>query len=286
MRILITGAGGQLGKEWVNYCTHSGISFEAFTSKALDITNTQEVERLTEKVNPTVLINCAAYTKVDQAEDEEEKAEEINSIAVGNLSKVCAEKSIKLVHYSTDYVFPGSKEDQNKYPQGYDEEAPTSPKNAYGRTKYNGELAIVASGCEHLILRVSWLCGLYGNNFVKTMLRLGQEREELSVVNDQFGCPAFTKDVVVQTHELLKATKSGVFHLGSEGIISWYDFALEIFQLKEIKVKVNPVGSNKYPTKALRPSFSKLSTKKISTIPTIKILGWKEGLQNLISKID
>lgn len=286
MKLLITGAGGQLGKEWVHFCIHSGIVFNAFDSKELDISNRDELDQIIKDTDPDVIVNCAAYTKVDQAEDEEKKAEEINSVAVGNLARICAEKNIKLVHYSTDYVFSGSKEDQDRYPGGYDEEAPASPKNAYGRTKYNGELAILESRCEYLILRVSWLCGLYGNNFVKTMLRLGQEREELSVVNDQFGCPAFTKDVVAHTHELLKATKSGVFHLGSEGIISWYDFALEIFQLKEIKVKVNPVGSNKYPTKALRPSFSKLSTKKISTIPAIKILGWKEGLQNLISKID
>lgn len=286
MQLLITGAGGQLGKEWVHFCTHSGIVFNAFDSKTLDITKSQELERTIGEISPDVIINCAAYTKVDQAEDEEGRAEEINSIAVGTLSRICAEKNIKLVHYSTDYVFSGSILDKEKYPEGYDEEAPAFPKNAYGRTKYNGEMAIVESGCEHLILRVSWLCGLYGNNFVKTMLRLAQEREELSVVNDQLGCPAFTKDVVGQTHELLKAVKSGVFHLGSEGIISWYDFALEIFQLKGIKVKVNPVGSDKYPTKVLRPSFSKLSTKKISTIPSVKILGWKEGLQNLISKID
>lgn len=286
MQVLITGAGGQLGKEWVHFCTNSAIVFSAFDSKALDITKRQELERVIEETSPDVIINCAAYTKVDQAEDEEDRAEDINSIAVGTLARICSEKNIKLVHYSTDYVFSGSKSDQDKYPEGYDEEAPASPQNAYGRTKYNGEIVIGASGCEHLILRVSWLCGLHGNNFVKTMLRLAHEREELSVVNDQLGCPAFTKDVVAQTKELLEAGEFGVFHLGSKGIISWYDFAKEIFALKQVDIIVNPVSSDSFPTKAKRPSFSKLSTKKISTIPSVKILGWKESLRELISEID
>lgn len=286
MQVLITGAGGQLGKEWVHFCTNSGIVFNAFDSKSLDITKRQELERIVEETSPDVIINCAAYTEVDQAEDEEGRAEEINSIAVGTLARICSEKNIKLVHYSTDYVFSGSKSDRDKYPEGYDEESPASPKNAYGRTKHNGEMAIVASGCEHLILRVSWLCGLHGNNFVKTMLRLAQGREELSVVNDQVGCPAFTKDVVAQTKALLEVGELGVFHLGSKGIISWYDFAKEIFALKQIDIKVNPVSSDSFPTKAKRPSFSKLSTKKISTIPSVKILGWNESLRELISEID
>ncbi|MEQ9263968.1 MAG: dTDP-4-dehydrorhamnose reductase [Balneolaceae bacterium] len=286
MQVLITGAGGQMGKEWEYFCTNSGIVFHAFDSKALDVTKREELERITEETSPDVIINCAAYTKVDQAEDEEGRAEEINSIAVATLARICADKNIKLVHYSTDYVFSGSESDRDKYPEGYDEEAPASPQNAYGRTKYNGEMAIVESGCEYLILRVSWLCGLHGNNFVKTMLRLAQEREELSVVNDQLGCPAFTKDVVAQTKALLEVGEFGVFHLGSKGIISWYDFAKEIFALKQIDIIVNPVSSDSFPTKAKRPSFSKLSTKKISTIPSVKILGWKESLRELISEID
>lgn len=286
MKILISGAGGQLGKEWVHYCTNSGIIFNAFDSKALDITKSQELERIIGETSPDVIINCAAYTKVDQAEDEEGWAEEINSVAVGTLARICTEKNIKLVHYSTDYVFSGSMSDKEKYPEGYDEEAMVSPQNAYGRTKYNGEMGIVTSGCEHLILRVSWLCGLHGNNFVKTMLRLADERKELSVVNDQFGCPAFTKDVVAQTKLLLEVGELGVFHLGSDGVISWYDFAKEIFALKQVDIKVNPVSSDNFPTKAKRPSFSKLSTKKISTIPSVKILGWKKSLRELISEID
>lgn len=286
MLVLVIGAGGQLGREWVEYCSLNNIRYEAFDSKALDITNTRELENILSEVHPDIVINCAAYTKVDQAEDEAGIAEEINSIAVGNLARICAEKDIKLVHYSTDYVFLGSEEDQKRYPEGYPEGAPKAPKNVYGRTKYNGEKAILDSKCSYLILRVSWLCGEYGNNFVKTMIRLGSEREELSVVNDQFGCPAFTNDVVSQTWELLKEARDGVFHLGSEGVISWYDFAKEIFKMKGLEVHVNPVSSNQFPTKAKRPSFSKLSTKKISTIPTVKITSWQKGLKKLVNQID
>ena len=285
MKLLITGAGGQLGKEWVLFCEHHHISYVSFDSEGFDITNQVAIREKLTNHKPDVVINCAAYTKVDQAEEEKDLAREINAEAVGNLATLCLEFGAKLVHYSTDYVFPGRSEDKEKYPNGYPETAKTDPINTYGLTKRDGELAIFNSECTFLLLRVSWLCGAHGNNFVKTMLRIGKEREELNVVNDQFGSPTFTDQVVEQTYTLLKNHEEGVYHLSSSGITTWYHFAKEIFSRSGLEVKVNPVSSSEFVTKAIRPAFSKLSTQKISTIPGIKLKNWQEGLTDLIEKL-
>lgn len=285
MKLLITGASGQLGREWVTFCEQRAISFEAFDSKSLDITNKELVSDICERMKPDVLINCAAYTKVDMAEDEPELSEQINAEALAHISSICSEFGIKLVHYSTDYVFAGTKIDQEMMPNGYPEDYETDPINVYGATKRNGEQAVIVSGCEFLILRVSWLCGRFGNNFVKTMIRLGTEKDELNVVSDQFGSPTFADQVVEQSFELLNQAKMGIYHLSSEGITTWYDFAKEIFRLKEIDVSINPVNSEMFKTKAKRPAFSKLSTKKISSVPNIGIIDWQKGLQKLIITI-
>ncbi|MEQ9308791.1 MAG: dTDP-4-dehydrorhamnose reductase [Balneolaceae bacterium] len=285
MRLLITGAGGQLGQEWVQFCERNSIDFSAYSSNELNILDKDNIKDVFQKVSPDILINCAAYTKVDQAEDDFQLANLVNSEALKVLSEQCLIHHTKLVHYSTDYVFAGTKEDQEKVPDGYPEDFKSNPINVYGATKRKGELAIIESGVEYLILRVSWLCGLFGNNFVKTMIRLGTEREELNVVNDQFGSPTFTDQVVVQSFELIKQNEKGIFHLSSEGLTTWFEFAEEIFRLKQIDIKVNPVDSSTFKTKAKRPSFSKLNTKKISTISTIKIQSWQEGLKSLINSI-
>lgn len=285
MKLFITGAGGQLGQEWVQFCEKNGISFLAYSSKELNILDEDNLRVIFEKESPDVLINCAAYTKVDQAEEDIQLAGMVNAEALKLLSEQCLTHHTKLVHYSTDYVFAGTKEDQKKVPEGYPEDFEPNPINVYGATKRRGEIAIIESGCEFLILRVSWLCGVFGNNFVKTMIRLGAERDELSVVNDQFGSPTFADQVVEQSFELITQEKEGIFHLSSEGITSWFEFAKEIFRLKEMEVKVNAVNSTAFKTKAKRPSFSKLSTQKISTIPDINTLNWQEGLNNLINSI-
>ena len=285
MKFLITGAGGQLGHEWVQFCETRDVFYKAFTSAELDITSESALLSNILEFNPDAVINCAAYTKVDQAEEEEEKAELVNATAPGVLSEVCKKQGVKLVHYSTDYVFSGTKKDQSELPDGYPETYQTDPINVYGRTKRNGEVAIQESGCEYLILRVSWLCGTFGNNFVKTMLRLGQERDKLTVVKDQFGSPTFADQVVEQSYELIKQNRKGIFHLSSEGTTTWYEFAKEIFTQRQLDVEVVPVDSSEYKTKAVRPYFSKLSTQKISTIPGVTILSWRDGLKRLLTTI-
>lgn len=285
MKLLITGAGGQLGKEWVDFCKDHGVSYNSFSSNELDITDEDKLAKTIADLAPDVLINCAAYTKVDEAEDNEQTALKINAESVKKLANICKKNHVKLVHYSTDYVFAGYKSDKENSPEGYKEEDSTDPVNAYGHSKLKGEEAIKDSGCEFLLLRVSWLCGKYGHNFVKTMLRLGAERDELKVVNDQFGSPTFADQVVEQAFELLQQNKTGTYHLSSEGMTTWYHFSKEIFEQKGMNVKVNPVSSADFPTKAKRPFFSKLSTQKISNVDGVLILDWKVGLQRLLKQL-
>ncbi len=285
MKLLITGANGQLGQEWVSFCNAKGISYEAFDLPGLDITNTGSLKSKIRQVQPDAIINCAAYTRVDEAEIQKEKSERINAEAVHILASLCKENSIKLVHYSTDYVFSGDINDRLQFPNGYPETHTTSPINQYGYSKWLGEKSIIESGCDYLLIRVSWLCGKHGSNFVKTMLTLSSQRNELTVVNDQFGSPTFADNVVENSVVLLETGQNGVFHLSSLGICTWYDFASEIFSRQGIDVTVNPVDSSAFPTQAKRPAFSKLSTQKIATINGVTLAGWKEGLQQLLKTL-
>lgn len=282
---MITGSGGQLGQEWVEYCSEGQISYKAYDSSQLDIADVDALKSKIAEVRPNVIINCAAYTNVDEAEVQKEISETINGESVFRLGLLCKEKGIKLVHYSTDYVFSGKAEDKNLYSDGYPETHTIAPINQYGYSKWLGEQRIAESGCDYLVIRVSWLCGKYGHNFIKTMLRLGSEREELDVVNDQFGSPTFTKNVVENSMVLLKNGQHGVFHLSSLGVCTWYDFASEIFSREEIDIVVNPVDSSAFPTRAKRPAFSKLSTKKIANIGGITLVHWKTGLKQLLKSL-
>ncbi len=286
MRIMITGGNGQLGREWNDYLREINASFSSYSSARLDITNPAEVEKTLNAERPDVLINCAAYTKVDLAETEAKKAMLTNAEAVKQLAETCAKLSIKLVHYSTDYIFKGSADDRIKFPDGYLETHPPEPQNMYGRSKLKGEEAIRHSGCEYLIIRVSWLCGRYGQNFVKTMLRLARERDQLAIVNDQFGSPTYATNVVENTFRLLELGEEGEFHVSSAGLITWYDFAGEIFRQAELSANIKPVSSSEFAAKAKRPAFSLLNTSKIARLPGITIQNWKTGLTHLLNQIN
>lgn len=288
MKIILLGANGQLGKEWQHFFRQQNqeIKVTSYNSRELDITNYDKVADEIENQQPEVVINCAAYTSVDTAEKEKEKAIKVNAGAVEQLAKTCVEVGCKLVHYSTDYVFPGTKEDKENNHGGYAEEHPAHPINWYGKSKWEGEEAIRHTCSNYLIVRVAWLCGQFGSNFVTTMLKAGKERDRLSVVNDQWGSPSYAENVVKNTFALLKAGKKGTFHVTSNGLITWYDLADAIFRLKNIEVELNAVTSDEYPTEANRPFFSKLSTRKIQSVPGVLLEDWKTGLKKLLDRLE
>jgi dTDP-4-dehydrorhamnose reductase len=288
MKILLFGASGQLGTEWQRMFAQKGDDYLIipYISSQLDITRPEMVKHEFVKEHPDVVINCAAYTKVDEAEDKREQASNVNAKAVGNLAELCAQFDIKLVHFSTDYIFAGHEEDRNHFPNGYPEDHPAEPVNWYGQTKWEGEQAIRNSGCDHLILRASWLCGTDGNNFVKTMLRLGDEHDELQVVDDQYGSPTFADKLVKDTLKLIEQEREGTYHHTSKGLLSWADFAEAIFEEANIKVSIDRISSSEYVTKAKRPHFSKLNTGKIEQLEIIEMENWKPGLGRLINKIN
>ena len=280
---LVLGAAGQLGKDWVLALDQAGVDVYGLSRKELDITRTEDVKRAVEEIRPDVIINCAAYTKVDQAEVDTERAEAINIHAPGILGRVAAAAGILLVHYSTDYVFPGLEEHRSHYPDGYPESFPPDPVNAYGSTKWLGEQQIRAFGGNHLIIRVSWLCGRYGSNFISTMLRLAGERDRLRVVNDQYGCPTFTEAVVHNTRALIENSIRGTIHLSSAGVTTWHDFAREIFRLSGTRVALEPIPTTEFPTPANRPKWSRLDIRQLAGVPGTRILPWQEELERFLS---
>ena len=284
MKYLVTGSGGQLGQEWVSYLKINKLNFSAFSSSEMDITNPEQVREQIKIAEPNVVINCAAYTNVDGAEEIPDVAFKVNTHGAEIIAKECRRYRAKLVHYSTDYVFPGREKDAERYPNGYPEDANSAPVNVYGKSKKEGEDAIIKFASDWLIIRVSWLCGRYGNNFLKTMLRLGKERDKLDIVNDQLGTPSFCHDVVDKTVRLIELEQQGFFHVTSEGEISWFDFAEKIFELEKMNVACNPVSSEHFPAKATRPKFSLLNTTKMRDIG-IEPIHWEKGTSELLQQL-
>lgn len=287
MKILLLGAGGQLGREWQAFFKKRGHNHTllSYTSAQLDITDSGELADEMRKQQPGVVLNCAAYTDVDGAEEQRNRARNVNAKAVAQLGRLAEELDFMLIHYSTDYVFPGNEEDRRQFPGGYAEDHPADPVNYYGQTKWEGEQAVRVTTGNHLILRISWLCGVFGSNFVKTMLRLGSEREVLQVVDDQWGSPSFAAEVVRHTWTLLEAEETGTFHSTSRGLISWFDLAKAIFEEEDITVTVKAVSSEAFPTAAERPRFSKLNTQKIESVPGCTVEEWDIGLARLLCQL-
>ena len=287
-KIILLGASGQLGGEWQHYFSGSSteIILLPYTSGQLDVTDTAGLnDELTEQ-QPDVVINCAAYTNVDGAEEHREQARRVNVEAAADLAELATKLNFMLVHYSTDYIFPGRAGDRHSLPQGYPVDYAANPVNFYGRTKWEGEEMIRSHTDNYLILRVSWLCGVYGSNFVKTMLRLGQERAKLQVVNDQWGSPSFAENVVTNTQALLKTGKRGTFHITSSGLITWHQFAEAIFQEAGIDVATEAVSSEQFPTAADRPHFSKLNTGKLADLEQARLEDWRTGLKKMLAQLE
>jgi dTDP-4-dehydrorhamnose reductase len=281
MVILVTGASGQLGQSIQFIASnYADCEFIFASSQDLDITNQDRVNNFfdTNKIN--FCINAAAYTAVDKAESETEKAEAINVVGPKNLAIACKKNNAKLIHISTDFVFDGAS---NK---PYSETDETNPLNIYGKTKLDGEQAVRDNIDEYFIIRTSWVYSQFGNNFMKTMLRLASERDSLSIVSDQIGSPTNAVDlakaimqIVCHTERSRSAnTQYGIYNFSNEGIASWYDFAVEIFKINNVVIDVNPIPTEAFPTPAKRPKYSLLDKSKIKNTFGIEIKTWQESL--------
>lgn len=278
--ILVTGSNGQLGSEIKaireNYPQHE---FFFTDIEELDLTKRQDVEDFISSNSINACVNCAAYTAVDKAEDDKQLAMLVNSEAVKILAQACKKDNVRLIHISTDYVFDGS----NFKP--YVENDEPSPNSYYGITKLAGEKSVSENIDNHVIIRTSWLYSNYGNNFVKTMIRLGNERDSLGVVVDQIGTPTFAADLAVGIMECIESDKTGIYHYSNLGVISWYDFAKAIMQLNNIDCKVNAIESKDFPAKAPRPFYSVLNKAKFINDFGVDIPYWLDSLKLMISRI-
>jgi dTDP-4-dehydrorhamnose reductase len=286
--VLVTGSDGQLGSEIKEFVTNSEFNndnhlFYFTEMKQLDITNHEQVKNYIKENNIKIIINCAAYTAVDKAESEKQQTERVNHLAVKNLGGLSKEFGIKLIHISTDYIFDG----KNFKP--YKESDMPNPESVYGETKLAGEKALIEYNLNNsVIIRTSWVYSFYGSNFVKTMLRLGRERDSLNVVFDQIGSPTYAKDLAKAVLLMLPNIKNSdlkIYHYSNEGIASWYDFAKEIMKMAELECKINPIETKDYPTPAKRPHYSVLNKTKIKNDFGIEIPYWKDGLHDCLKRM-
>jgi len=288
LKVLVTGANGQLGQE-ILYLEkeYPNLNLTFTDVEQLDITNNDAVDKFVTEGQFNFIINCAAYTAVDKAESDREKAFLLNAIAVDFLVDAANKIDATLIQISTDYVFDG----ENNTPYGEDDG--TFPQSVYGETKHEGEKLILFSEIDALIIRTSWLYSSYGNNFVKTMLKLGNERDELNVVFDQIGTPTYARDLgkgildIVSRYEKFPNCKQReIYHYTNEGVASWYDLASEIFRAKSIPCKVHAVESSAFPTPAKRPNFSVLNKSKIKKDFSLSIPHWVDSLKQMLKDLD
>jgi dTDP-4-dehydrorhamnose reductase len=284
--ILVTGKNGQLGNELQQLAaSFPGFDFLFTDRSELDITDEEQVINYFANRQVHYCINAAAYTAVDKAEAEKEMALAVNERAVANLASACARHNSRFIHVSTDYVFDGTATTP------YDEDHPVKPVNFYGDTKLKGEQAAMLNDPSSIIIRTSWVYSTFGNNFVKTMLRLMRDRQSLNVVSDQVGSPTYAADLalaILQIIEFLQqhtGYKGGIYHYSNEGIISWYEFAVAIQQFAKLDCKISPIPSSDYPTPASRPAYSALSKEKISREFSVTIPGWYSSLEKFFDRL-
>jgi len=278
--ILVTGSNGQVGSELQSLSKNYDYHFFFTDRTTLDITNKEEIENFTKVNSIDVIINAAAYTAVDTAEDDKENADRVNHLATKYLAEISKEKSIKLIHISTDYVFDG----KNFRP--YSEDDTTNPNGVYGATKLEGEKAMQAiNPKDSIIIRTSWVYSSFGANFVKTMLHLGKERESLGVIFDQVGTPTYARDLAKAILDIIlniKNDKVAIYNYSNEGVLSWYDFSKEIMKMAKIECHINPIETVEYPTPAKRPHYSLLNKSKIKKEFGIIVPYWKDSLDECL----
>lgn len=283
LNVLVTGSKGQVGSELEVLSSGYDYNFFFTDRDELDITLQENINHFIELNDINIIINCAAYTAVDRAEDEVELAVAINSKAVKSLAEVSKEKGIKLIHISTDYLFNG----ENFTP--YIETDNTNPNSVYGESKLSGEEALLEiNPSNSIIIRTSWVYSSFGANFVKTMLRLGKERESLGVIYDQVGTPTYARDlakVILDILPKIEDEKVEIYHYTNEGVLSWYDFSKEIMKMAKIDCKINPIETKEYPTPAKRPHYSLLNKSKIKEKFKIEIPYWKDSLSECLEKL-
>lgn len=279
MRILVTGVKGQLGHDVMNELAkrgHTGIGVDV---EEMDITDVKKVNEVIRASEVEAVIHCAAYTAVDAAEDQVELCRKINAEGTENIAKVCKELDIKMMYISTDYVFDG----EGTRPWEPDDER--HPLNVYGLTKYEGELAVEKYLDKFFTIRIAWVFGVNGKNFIKTMLKLSETHDELNVVDDQIGSPTYTYDLAVLLVDMIETEKYGRYHATNEGLCSWYEFACEIFRQAGRDVKVNPVSSDEFPTKAKRPHNSRMDKSKLTENGFTPLPAWQDALKRYLEII-
>jgi dTDP-4-dehydrorhamnose reductase len=278
MVVLVTGANGQLGQSLQFIASnYPELHFVFYPSSDLDIINLEACETIFSKNKPDFCINTAAYTAVDKAESEPEKAHLINVIGAKNIAEVCQKHNTTLLHVSTDFIFDGEKNSP------YTEEDSTNPTGVYGKTKLEGEKAIQAVFDEYYIIRTSWVYSQFGHNFMKTMLRLASERDSLSVVNDQTGTPTNAVDLAECLIKMMTSPASafGIYNFSNEGQCSWYDFAKKIFEINNINIDLKPISTSDFPTPAKRPQYSVLDKTKIKAAFGLEIKNWEDSLKTI-----
>ena len=281
-KIIILGAKGQLGNEFQELEKQfPSFTFFFYDVAEMDIVNKDLVEKGISEIKPDYVVNCAAYTAVDKAETDKELAYAINSEAVRNIAVACAVNGVKFIHISTDYVFDGEASEP------YNEDSPVNPFSVYGLSKLHGEKEALQADKEVIIIRTAWVYSTYGNNFVKTMLRLMKTKPEIGVVADQYGSPTYARDLAVAIMQIISDGKwvPGIYHFTNDGVINWFDFASEIKKLSGLSCVIHPITTEQYPTPAKRPKYSVLDKTKIQRTFGIKLKNWKESLEDCLRKM-
>ncbi len=281
MKVLVTGVKGQLGHDMMNELEKRGYTGVGVDVEEMDITDAATVDRVIRESGAEQVVHCAAWTAVDAAEDHVDACRRVNALGTENIARVCKDLHLPMVYLSTDYVFDG----EGTRPWEPDDEV-KKPLNVYGQTKYEGELAIERYLQQYYIVRIAWVFGVNGKNFIKTMLNLGKTHDTLTVVDDQIGTPTYTYDLARLLVDMLERKEYGIYHVTNEGgYISWYDFAVEIFKQAGMQIEVQPVGSDQYPSKAKRPFNSRMEKKKLDEHGFDRLPTWQDALSRYLEAL-
>lgn len=280
MKVLVTGYNGQLGYDVVKRLENLNMECLGTTRREFDLTDEIQTKNFIKNYKPDVVIHCAAYTAVDKAEEERDICYKVNVLGTRYVAQACADIDAKIVYVSTDYIFDGKGE------KPFEISDKPNPINYYGQTKYEGELEVRKATDRYFIIRISWVFGLNGNNFVKTMLKLGKEKKKLNVVSDQIGSPTYTYDLAKLIVDIIATEKYGIYHATNEGYCSWYEFACEIFRISDIDILVNSIKTEEYPTKAKRPKNSQLSKESLDLEGLTRLPEWKDALKRYLNELN